>query len=538
MTSKTARELCGRFAELQSAKSAHERTMREISEHIRQVRLEFRSIYDGTQDPAQINPYITNSTAAIALDNFVGGIFGYLSNEANEWMGVKSYDDDLNEFHAAKTWLGTVSRRILKSYGPAMCAFYAQVPELYADTAGLGTGCFLSEWIPGQRQIFDRAFSPFDVYLDVDQYYNVDTVYRPFWWSKRQMAQKWGVEKLPEAVQKASDTARFMILHVVTANDTYSTASFGKTGFPYTDIYIEYQTATELQRGGRYDFYQAPRWSGGGTYGFGLGHRGLADFKTLNAFDRGMLEQAEWQNHPPPLMPDRNAASTVRPVPRKPIYGGMSMSGRKLVDFLVPNGNLSITHEMMVRREEQVRDGFFFSLMQLVGRTGMTATETMARDEQKMRLLGPHLARIQREFLSPSVAQRFQLLWRAGQLPPPPRELQGHDLRIDYVSPMAAAQKSASAAGTLRVIDATVALMQVNPEAADNLNADEALRVLQDGFSAPASVINAPERVAQIRDERRALAQASQALQMGQQGADIAQKLAIAVPRNDGMKAA
>jgi hypothetical protein len=538
MGSSEVTYFCERFSQLQNDRQPHETKWRQIAEFMRQVRLEFRSVYDSGQLPAETNPYVTSGVAGLALDNFVGGVYGYLSNEANRWVTIKTHDDDLNEFHSAKVWLSTVSRRILNSYGPAMCPFYAQVPEIYADAAGLGNGCFFSEWMPGQSQIHDRAFSPFDVFFDVDNYGNVDTVYRPFWFSKRQILQQFRDVVPPDRVAKARDGDRFMLLHVVTRNDGYSDGMIGPKGFPFTDVYVGLDDKFEFQRKGRYDFYQCARWSGTGTYGHGLGHRALPDVKTHNAMDRAMLEHAEWQVHPAPLLPDRNTISTARPRPRTPIYGGMSMSGRRMVDFLAPSGNIAITHEMMRQREETIREGFFFGLMQLVGRSGMTVIETMTRDEERMRLLGPHIGRIQREFLTPSVTQRFAMLWRAGQLPPPPKELQREALKIEFTSPMANAQKSASAAGTLRLIDATIAMTQVDPEAKDNIDTDAAIRVLQDGFSAPPEVLKSPEKVQALREARQQQALMQQQLAMGQQGADIAAKLAVAQPRNMGMNAA
>lgn len=538
---KSPEQIIQRFNELQSSRNPHEAKWKQIADFMRPMRLEFRSVYDSGQLPAEQSPYQTSGVAGMALDNFVGGIYGYLSNEANQWLSFKTFDDDLNSYHTVKTWLATVSRRVLNSFGPSMCPFYTQAPELYADVAGLGNGAFLSEWKPDRQTIYDRAYSPFDVYFDTNNYNEIDTCYRPLWWTKRNIKQKWPDAVLPVRIDNCTnESERFMLLHVVMPNADYSNGFIGSKGMPYNDLYVAYDDKVMLQDGGRWDFYQAARWSGNGTYGYGLGHRVLPDAKTHNAMDRSMLEYSEWQAHPTPLMPDRNFIGSARPLPRKPLYGGMSMGGRPMVQFLAPQGNVSITHEMMQSRAEQIREGFYFGLMQLAGRSGMTVVETMARDEERMRLLGPHVGRIQREFLSPATTQRFMMLWRAGQLPPPPPELtKGQQLRIDYVSPMANAQKSAGASGTLRLIDATLAVSKMQPEAVDNLDGDAALRILQEGFSAPVGVIRSPDQVAQLREQRAQQQQMQQQLQMGQQGADIASKLATVVhPRNMGMKAA
>lgn len=528
MTDRTAIDLIDRWQQLLSERSPFDAQWREISAYLRPVRQEYRSVYFDGQLPPDSDPLVTDSTAMVALENFTGGIFGFLSNEANRWLELKTFDDELNQYHSAKTWLQSATRIVLNSYGPAVSPFYSQVPELYGDTIAYGPGTFFSEY-RGEGKFHDACYAPFDSYFDLNNWNEVDCNYRPFWFSYRQAAQKFGEENLPKRMTGAAEkqpTMRFQFLHAVFPNDAYMPGQWGIGRFPFADVYVAVEDKAFVKKGGRYEFgYQCPRWAGTGKYGYGLGRRNLPDAKTVNMMDISLLEAAEWQNHPAPLMPDRNALSTTRPVPRKPVYGAMTMGGRRLVEFLQPTGNLPITFEITKARREQLRDAFFFSLMQLIGRTGMTATEIMSRDEEKMRLMGPHLARIQREFLSPSVTQRFSMLWRAGLLPAPPRELQGEQLKIEFVSPMAKAQKSALATGAIRLVDQTIALAQIRPDAADVLNPDAIVRTYQDAFGAPPDNVLDPDSVAANRQQKKQVAAMQAGLDMGQQGAGIAKQL-------------
>jgi hypothetical protein len=537
MTDKTAGDLIERFNQLVVERSPYERDWQQIAAYIRPVRTEFRSIYFDGQLPAQSEPLVTDSTAMVALENFTGGIFGFLSNEANRWLDFRTFDDELNQYQPAKSWLMKATRIVLNSYGPAVSPFYTQVAELYGDTPGFGTGCFFSEY-RGEGKFHDACYSPFDVYFDNNDYNENDCVYRPFWFTYRQAAQKFGVENLPDRVKKGETdpTMRFQFLHVVFPNDGYMPGQWGIGRFPFADVYVGVDDKAFVKKGGRYEQgYQTPRWAGTGKYGYGLGRRNLPDAKTINMMDVSVLEAAEWQNHPAILMPDRNSLST-RPAPRKALYGGLGPGGREAAKFMQPTGNLPITFEITNARREQLRDAFFFSLMQLIGRTGMTATEIMSRDEEKMRLMGPHLARIQREFLSPNVTQRFSMLWRQGFLPPPPPELQGQQLKIEFVSPMAKAQKSALATGAIRLVDQTLALAQIRPDAADKLNVDRIVDTWQDAFGAPADTIFSDDEVKQKREQKQKIAALQTGLDMGQQGAGIVKQL-TEVQRNQGRAA-
>ena len=63
------------------------------------------------------------------------------------------------------------------------------------------------------------------------------------------------------------------------------------------------------------------------------------------------------------------------------------------------------------------------------------------RDE-KMLQIGPVLDRLNDELLDPAIDRIFNIMMRRGMLPPPPDELQGQPLRVEYTSVMAQAQKS------------------------------------------------------------------------------------------------
>ena len=56
-------------------------------------------------------------------------------------------------------------------------------------------------------------------------------------------------------------------------------------------------------------------------------------------------------------------------------------------------------------------------------------------------MLGPVLERLHNEMLSPKIDLTFQRIMDAGLLPPPPKELQDSELKVEFVSTLAQAQK-------------------------------------------------------------------------------------------------
>jgi hypothetical protein len=70
-----------------------------------------------------------------------------------------------------------------------------------------------------------------------------------------------------------------------------------------------------------------------------------------------------------------------------------------------------------------------------------TAREIDERHEEKLLALGPVLERTNDELLDPIVDRAFDLMETNGLLPPPPEELHGVKLKVEYISILATAQK-------------------------------------------------------------------------------------------------
>ncbi len=83
-----------------------------------------------------------------------------------------------------------------------------------------------------------------------------------------------------------------------------------------------------------------------------------------------------------------------------------------------------------------------------------TATAFLGRQEEKARLLAPHLARLQSEFLEPLIRRLFGLLYRAGALPRNRSSALHPDIpTVQLISPLAQAQRLSEAARHLRLLD-------------------------------------------------------------------------------------
>ena len=250
--------------------------------------------------------------------------------------------------------------------------------------------------------------------------------------------------------------------------------------------------------------YQVPRWLQvpGDAYGRGIGDQVLPDMRLLARMEETALRAAQLMADPPMAVPDKGLAKAARTVPGGISYGALDQSGNLRIKPIYTGANPAITLEMIENRRQAIREAFHFQLLQMSGSPNMTATEWMGRQEEKLRLLGPNLGRIQSEFLSPLIRRRFGMLMRAGQLPEPPPELRGHTIAIDYVSPLARAQMAGEAQAVGRLYDSLSTIAAIDPGVIDNIDHDEAVQVLGRGWAVPARIMRGADQVTALRQQR------------------------------------
>ena len=89
-----------------------------------------------------------------------------------------------------------------------------------------------------------------------------------------------------------------------------------------------------------------------------------------------------------------------------------------------------------------------------------------------MRLLGPVLGRLQAEYLQPLINRCFNILSRSKKLPVPPEFMAKLDIEIEYVSPIAKAQRSGDVQSIVRMLEMMQPLMALDPTIMDWIDMD------------------------------------------------------------------
>jgi len=528
-----AEEAIRRWDELKAARGQHEQDWEELARLIRPQRGGFV-----TADPSRHRDDKPLSSAPIiAQEYFASGLYGTLTNPANRWMGVETNDDDLNAWGPAKLWLELVGNRILRSFAPGVSTFYDAAIQTFGDISTFGNAAGYDEIVPGEQRIMDVTLSLAEVCFEIDAFGQVTEAVRKFGLTGRMAVRLFGPDAVPpKMLERATKGAldRVDFYHHVHLNMDWSRGKLGPRGKRWLSTYACAEGCRVVREGGYAEMpFYAPRWEvdSGQAYGRGPGMVALPDARVLNLMDAANLRAGQKAADPTLLAPERDAWATSGVVrPGEVIYGGVNMKGDPLLRPLDNFSGTGLTLEMAQARVEAIKDAFHWTLMQMVGRSGMTATEVIERQEEKLRLMAPNMGRVQGEFLAPKASRRFAILLREGQIPPPPPEMarEGAALQVKYISAAAMAQRSAEGAAMARIVQDIAPLAELKPRLLDRFDEDAYVELMVEARGAPGRILRSREAADALSQQRAQAEQAAMAMQAAQAAGGVAKDVASA----------
>jgi hypothetical protein len=293
---------------------------------------------------------------------------------------------------------------------------------------------------------------------------------------------------------------------------------------PWRSVYACDMECWLVKEGGYHEMpYYAPRWDvdSGHTCGTGPGFIALASARAVHQMEAATLRAAQFAADPTMLAPDRQdwpLNGHVRP--GVVVYGGVNMQGTQMLRPLQTGGGIGLTAEEKRAKIEEIKNAFHYALMTVQGRTGMTSEETLIMEEARMRNWAPHSDRIMEEYAARKVERRFRMLWRAGQIPPPPKEAQGLPMQVRYQSAASMAMKAREGMAIKQFIADLGPLAQTNPRYLDRLDPDATIEALHEAApSLPARLLRSRDDADQIAAQRAEQQQQMQMMQMAQAGA-------------------
>ena len=471
---------------------------------------------------------IFDGTAIHAAELMAASLHGMLTNAATPWFSLRYQDDEINSDDEAKEWLEGASD-VMYQY-LARSNFQEQIHELYSDLVTFGTAVIFVDGDDDGVRFSTRHIA--ECYVSEDAQGRVDTVYRKYKTTARAaQAQFTNLTRRIEKLAQQDPYAEVELLHIVMPREERNPKLRTKNNKPFASIFVDPDEKQILGEGGFDELpYMVPRFLKASFelgYGRSPSMTALPDTKMVNKMSEIVIRASQLQIHPPMMVPDDGFMLPVRTTP-----GGLNFyrSGtRDRIEPLNIGANNPIGEQQLEQRRQAIRAAFYVD--QLILGTGptMTATEVIQRTEEKMRLLGPVLGRLQAELLQPLINRVFNILARKRAFKPAPASLRDGDIDIEYVSPLAKAQRSGDVQSILQMIEFLAPLTQIDQSVLDYLDVDGMAKHIIRVTGTPATVVRGEGEVAQLREQRAAQAAQQAELQTMQSLATTAGEAAPAL---------
>lgn len=499
-----------------------------------------RFLYTDRNKGVKKNQNVINSSPLMDIRTLKSGMQSGITPQSRPWFRLTTPDPRLAAIKQVRLWLDLVEERI--RYAFSKSNFYNSTHTLYGDLATYGTAPMYIE-DDADTMIRCYVFPIGQYFLANSRRLEVDTCYRRYSMTVAQLVEQFGLKKCSAGVQDLYEAKNYEawrdVLHVIEPNRDVKPGRLGYEGMAWKSCWMEIQqeggTVGFLREGGFHEFpVCAPRWdvAGEDVYGFCPGMDALGDVKALQLYERRSAQAAEKIINPPMVGPMSLMNQRANMMPGDVTYVPENVSGQVFKPAVeVPPTVMQVAAEEKRQLEARISAVFFADLwlaMTQLEKGQLTATEVSERHDEKMVQLGPVTERLGSEFLRPAINRTFSILLRQGRIPPPPRVLQGVDLRVDFLGPLAQAQKALGTGNVEKLMSFVGNLVAVVPQAMDKVNVDAVVDEYADDLAIPAKLLRTDDEVAQIRAHRQQQQEAAQQQQAALNAAKGAQVLSQA----------
>lgn len=517
--------------QLKTERSSFDRLWQDLADHYSPTRQRFQTTDTNRGD--RRNFRILDNTAGIALRSLKSAMMAGITSPARPWFALGTPFPELNKSIRVKRWLDEVGEimraAMLKSN------LYNNLAELYGDAAVYATSVIFIE--EDFDDVFRAHLFPIGSYmLGNDGRGGVGIFAREFRLTVRQIVEKFGMPEdrssteidwsnITEHVQtlwKNHEREKWIdVMHIVEPNPDYDPDKIesrfkrfrssyfegGIAGSPHEHTTVGATEHNKYLRERGYDQFPviAFRWEKNSDDVYGTtcpGIEGLGDTRQLMHMERRGSQGLDKMVNPPLTgsMDLLNRRVTVLPgqvtfVGSQPGNAGL----RPTYQVQFPLGELEAKEEQLRQRIRTIFYSHVIQMFTTTDRRQITATEVIAREQEKIQEFGRVLERLNEDALDPLIDLVFGFLVAQGQIPQAPPELQGIELRVEYISVMAQAAKLTGLASVDRFIAFVQGLAEVNASVLDKINFDGAVDRYADILGAPPEILLDEAEVEEIR---------------------------------------
>ena len=508
-----------RFEQMREQQQKNVAVWRDISAFITPKRGDYTD--DTPNQGKREDNKLIDVTPSLDLGILQSGMQGGMTSPSIPWFKLQVSDPELSVIPAVMKWTDEVKDRI--SNVLSQSNLYNCLHGVYGEIAAFGIGALFIEdsW---DKVINVNLLTAGQYYVSFERGGNPNAFGRNIWMSAEQIVSQFGSaasESVKQAVNSDAPDTWFRICQLICVDKDH------ETRFPFLSVYWEDGKDSPLDVGGYEEFpVLAPRWEvrGSDYYGYGPGWMALSESKSLQEMKKDYLTAQQLVIQPPVYGPSELRSRRLNLFP-----GGMNYTDNDAALKPIYQVNPDIPGQLAAINESRniIHKIFFSDLFLMIAASdnhNMTAFEVQVRQQEKLQVLGPVIENLVHELLDPLIGRVFMIMNRRGMFPSPPQELFGHEIKVEYVSILALAQK-ASGLGELNNLMGIVGhVAQMQPDVIDKIDGDAIVDQYIRTTNIPAAVIRSDDVVNDIRQQRAQQAQQAQEMAAMQQMAATAKQ--------------
>ena len=463
---------------------------------------------------------ILDNTAAFSARTLAAGMMSGMTSPARPWFRLEIPDKALMENGAVKAWLHDTAVLLRAIFAGSNT--YRSLHTLYEELGLFGTAATIV--LPDFDSVIHHYPLTVGEYaLGTDYKGVVNTLCREFQMQVGQMIEQFGTDNVSDTVrnlyQRHQVDQWVDVIHMIEPRKDRDFNKRDSVNMRFASCYIEPgkdNTDRFLSESG-FDQFPAltPRWvvTGNDIYGTSPGMECLGDVKQLQHQQLRKGQAIDYQVNPPLQVPTKYKEAAKARLPGGVFY--VDSMGQNAGIKSAFDVNLNLQHLLGDIQDvrDRIRSSYYADLFMMLAndtRSGITATEVAERHEEKLLMLGPVLERLQNELLSPLIDTAFAYANKAGILSTPPQELEGMELKVEFISVLAQAQRAVAAQGVDRLLGTVGNLAQFKPEVLDKIDFDQVVDDYSDMYGVNPKIVIPDDKVAEIRAQRAQAAQAAQ----------------------------
>jgi len=323
--------------------------------------------------------------------------------------------------------------------------------------------------------------------------------------------------------ESSRSNEEFPVIHIVRPRRDRNPDMIDNLNMPWESVFINERDQHVLAEGGFDEFpFAIPRYTVlyREVYGRGRGTMMLPQVRNLNRLAKDYMEMSnKWVNPPKQVLDTFEGQVDVSPGALNYVN---TIDSIRAID-MGSSGAYPITRDILEYYRDGIKEGFYKNAFQpITPLTGdrRNATEIIERLKEGMKRLSKPMGRLFIELLTPQITRTALLLIRNGVIDPPPDSLQGRNMGLRFINPLALALEDQQARGGQFWATALAEAEQTFPGVKDNLDADQWARDLGESLGVSSNHIKPIEQRDAERQALIDLAAQQEQLEMAQTASD------------------